>query len=79
MKVNIASDKIISAIKAIDSNKSTRIRSSKGSPNPNEQTRIIRKRVLQLQKYSNAVQKKKDRIDLLKQKITTTIKKIVTT
>jgi argininosuccinate lyase len=77
MKVNIASDKIINAIKAIDSNKSIRIRSSKGSVNPKEQTRIIRKSKLLLQKYSNEVQIKKEGMDLVKQNIEGTIKKLV--
>jgi argininosuccinate lyase len=77
MKVNIASDKIINAIKAIDSNKSIRIRSSKGSVNPKEQTRIIRKSKLLLQKYSKEVQRKKEGMDLVKQNIEGTIKKLV--
>ena len=79
VKANIAPGELIKAIREIDSNKSIRIRNSEGSPNPKEQTRIIRKRKLQLQKYSNEVQKKKERIDLVKQKITNTIKEIVTT
>lgn len=79
VKANIAPGELIKAIMEIDSNKSIRIRNSEGSPNPKEQTRIIRKRKLQLQKYSNEVQKKKERIDLVKQKITNTIKEIVTT
>jgi argininosuccinate lyase len=79
VKANIAPGELIKAIREIDSNKSIRIRNSEGSPNPQEQTRIIRKSKLQLQKYSNEVQKKKERIDLVKQKITNTIKEIVTT
>lgn len=79
VKANIAPGELIKAIREIDSNKSIRIRNSEGSPNPKEQTRIIRKSKLQLQKYSNEVQKKKERIDLVKQKITNTIKEIVTT
>jgi argininosuccinate lyase len=77
MKVNISPDKIINAIKGIDSNKSIRIRSSKGSVNPKEQTRIIRKSKLLLQKYSNEVQIKKEGMDLVKQNIEGTIKKLV--
>jgi argininosuccinate lyase len=79
VKANIAPSELIKAIRQIDSNKSIRIRNSEGSPNPKEQTRIIRKSKLQLQKYSNEVQKKKERIDLVKQKITNTIKEIVMT
>jgi argininosuccinate lyase len=78
VRANITPDKLIKAIREIDSNKSIRIRNSEGSPNPKEQTRIIRKSKLQLQKYSNEVQKKKERIDLVKQKIANTIKEIVT-
>lgn len=77
MKVNIAPDKIISAIKATDSNKSIRIRSSKGSVNPKEQTRIIRKSKLVLQKYLKEVQRRKEEMDLVKQNIEGTIKKLV--
>lgn len=77
MKVSIMPDKIISAIKDIDSIKSIRIRSSKGSVNPKEQTRIIRKSKLQLQKYANEVQKRKGEMDLVKQNIANTIKKLV--
>ncbi|HJR83879.1 MAG TPA: argininosuccinate lyase [Nitrososphaeraceae archaeon] len=77
MKVNITPDKIISAIKDIDSGKSIRIRSSKGSVNPKEQTKIIRINKLQLQKYSNEVQKRKKGMDLVKQNIEGTIKKLV--
>ena len=79
VKANIAPGELIKAIREIDSNKSIRIRNSEGSPNPKDQTRIIRKSKLQLQKFSNEVQKKKERIDLVKQKITNTIKEIVTT
>ena len=79
VKANIAPGELIKAIREIDSNKSIRIRNSEGSPNPKEQTRVIRKSKSQLQKYSNEVQKKKERIDLVKQKITNTIKEIVTT
>ncbi|HEX7275519.1 MAG TPA: argininosuccinate lyase [Nitrososphaeraceae archaeon] len=79
MKINIAPDNITRAIKAIDSNKSIRIRSSKGSVNPKEQTRIIRKSKLQLQKYSMEVQRRKKGMDLVKQNIEGTIKKLVST
>jgi argininosuccinate lyase len=78
VKANIAPGELSKAIREIDSNKSIVIRNSEGSPNPKEQTRIIRKSKLQLQKYSNEVQKKKERIDLVKQKIANTIKEIVT-
>ena len=78
VKANIAPDELSKAIREIDSNNSIIIRNSEGSPNPKEQTRIIRKSTLQLQKYSNEVQKKKERIDLVKQKIANTIKEIVT-
>src|SRR5688572_20675917 len=44
VKANIAPGELIKAIREIDSNKSIRIRNSEGSPNPKEQTRIIRKR-----------------------------------
>jgi argininosuccinate lyase len=78
VKANIAPDKLIKAISEIDSNNSIKVRSVEGSPNPNEQIGIIRKRKAQLQKYSNDVQKKKERIDLVKQNIANTIKEIVT-
>jgi argininosuccinate lyase len=78
VKADIAPDKLIKAMREIDSVKSIRIRNVEGSPNPKQQTRIIRKRKLQLQKYSNEVQKKKERIDLVKQNIANTIKEIVT-
>jgi hypothetical protein len=54
------------------------VRHSEGSPNPKEQTRIIRKRKLLLQRYSNDVQKKKETIDLVKENITNTIERIMT-
>lgn len=77
VKSNIEPGKVIKAIRDIDSNKSIRIRNSEGSPNPKEQTRIIRKRKLQLQKYSNEVQRKKETIDHVKINISNTIKGIV--
>jgi argininosuccinate lyase len=79
VRANITPDKLIKAIREIDSNKSIKVRNVEGSPNPDEQIRIIRKRKVQLQKYSNQVQKKKERIDLVKQNIANTIKEIVTT
>jgi hypothetical protein len=45
--------------------------------NPKEQTRIIRKSKLLLQKYSKEVQRKKEGMDLVKQNIEGTIKKLV--
>jgi argininosuccinate lyase len=78
VKANIAPDKLIKAIREMDSMKSIRIRNVEGSPNPKQQTRIIRKRKLQLQKYSKEIQKKKERIDIVKQNIANTIKEIVT-
>jgi argininosuccinate lyase len=78
VKSDIAPDKLIKSIREIDSVKSIRIRNVEGSPNPKQQIRIIRKRKLQLQKYSNEVQKKKDRIKSVKQNIGNTIKEIVT-
>jgi argininosuccinate lyase len=79
VKANITPDKLIKAIREIDSNSSIKVRNVEGSPNPKEQIRIIRKRKRQLQKYSNQVQKMKERIDLVKQNIANTIKEIVTT
>jgi hypothetical protein len=78
VKANITPDKLIKAIREIDSNSSIKVRNVEGSPNPKEQIRIIRKRKRQLQKYSNQVQKMKERIDLVKQNIANTIKEIVT-
>ena len=78
VKANIVPDKLIKTIRDIDTIKSIRVRNSEGSPNPKEQTKIIRKRKVQLQKYSNQIQKKKERIDLVKQNIANTIKEIVT-
>jgi len=78
IKANISPDRLIKAIREIDANKSIRFRNSQGAPNPKEQTRIIRKRKMQLQKYSNQVQKKKESIDLVKQNIANIIKQIVT-
>jgi argininosuccinate lyase len=77
VKANIAPGELIKAIREIDSNKSIRIRNSEGSPNPKEQTRVIRKSKLQLQKYSNEVQKMKKQIDYVKENISNTIKEIV--
>ena len=77
VKANIEPVKVIKAIRDIDSNKSIRIRNSEGSPNPKEQTRIIRKSKLQLQKYSNKVQRMKETIDHVKMNISNTIKGIV--
>lgn len=78
VKANISPDKLIKAISEINSIKSIKVRNVEGSPNPSEQIRIIRKRKVQLQKYLNEVQKKKERIDLVKQNIGNTIKQIVT-
>jgi argininosuccinate lyase len=77
-KANIAPDKLIKALREIDVIKSIRVRNTIGAPNPKEQVRSIRKNKLQLQKYSNEVRKKKERIDLVKQNIANTIKEIVT-
>jgi len=79
VKANIASEKLIKAIREINANKSIKVRNVEGSPNPREQIKIIRKRKVQLQKYLNEVQKKKRRIDLVKQNIANTIKEMVTT
>lgn len=78
LKANIAPDKLIKDIREIDSTESIRFRKSEGSPNPKQQTMFIRKRRLQLQKYSKEVQKRKERMDLVKQNIANTIKEIVT-
>ncbi|MGB8163211.1 MAG: hypothetical protein WCE92_10020, partial [Nitrososphaeraceae archaeon] len=74
----ISVDKLIKTIREIDSKRSIKVRHSEGSPNPKKQIRIIRKRKLQLQRYSNDVQKKKESIDLVKENIQNTIKHIVT-
>jgi hypothetical protein len=79
VKANIASEKLIKAIREINANKSIKVRNVEGSPNPREQIKIIRKRKVQLQKYLNEVQKKKRRIDLVKQNIANTIMEMVTT
>ncbi|MDW0173362.1 MAG: hypothetical protein QOK56_04895, partial [Nitrososphaeraceae archaeon] len=69
---------LIKTIREIDSKRSIKVRHSEGSPNPKEQIRIIRKRKLLLQRYSNDVHKKKESIDLVKENIQNTIKQIVT-
>ena len=79
VKANIAPDKLIKIIRDIDAIKSITVRNSEGSPNPKQQSKIIRRRKVQLQKYSNQIQKKKECIDLVKQNIANTIKEIVTT
>jgi len=73
----ITVDKVIKAIREIDSKRSVNIRHSKGAPNPTEQRRIIKQRKLLLQRYSNHVQKKKESIDIVKENITNTIKTII--
>jgi len=78
VKANITSEKLIKAVREINSNKSINVRNVEGSPNPREQTKIIRKRKVQIQKYLNEIQKKKKRIDLVKQNIANTIKEMVT-
>jgi argininosuccinate lyase len=78
VKANIVPDKLIKSIRDIDAIKSIRVRNSEGSPNPKEQSIIIRKRKVQLQKYSNQIQEKKESMDLIKQNIANTIKEIVT-
>ncbi|CAN5628084.1 argininosuccinate lyase [soil metagenome] len=77
VKANITVDKLIKTIRESDSRRSIRIRNSEGSPNPKEQTRIIRKRKLLLKRYSNDVQKKKESIDKIIENITNTINGIV--
>jgi len=78
VKADISVDKLIKTIREIDSKRSIKVRHSEGSPNPKKQIRIIRKRKLQLQRYSNDVQKKKESIDLVKKNIQNTLKHIVT-
>ena len=73
----ITVDKVIKAIREIDSKRSVNIRHSKGAPNPTEQRRIIKQRKLLLQRYSNHVQKKKESIAIVKENITNTIKTII--
>jgi len=73
----ITVDKVIKAIREIDSKRSVNIRHSKGAPNPTEQRRIIKQRKLLLQRYSNDVQKKKESIAIVKENITNTIKTII--
>ncbi len=77
VKANITVDKLIKTIREIDSKNSIRIRNSEGSPNPKEQTRIIRRRKLLLKRYSNDVQRKKESIDMIIENITNTINGIV--
>jgi len=78
VKADITVDKLLKTIREIDSKRSIRVRHSEGSPNPKEQTIIIRKRKLLLHRYSNDVQKKKESIDLVNENIQDTIKHIVT-
>ena len=78
IEANITADKLIKTISEIDSKKSITVRHSQGSPNPKEQTRIIRKRKLLLQGYSNVVQKMQESIDLVKENIKNTIERITT-
>ena len=79
VRATIAPDKLIKTIREIESNKSIKVRNVEGSPNPSRQIRIIRKRKVKLQRYSNQVQKKKERIDLVKQNVANAIMEIVTT
>jgi argininosuccinate lyase len=78
VKANITPDKLINILRQIDSSKSIKARNVEGSPNPGEQTRMIRKRKEQIQKYSKQVQKKKESIDSVKKNIADTLKEIVT-
>jgi argininosuccinate lyase len=73
----ITADKVIKAIRGIDSKRSLTARHSKGAPNPTEQRRIIKQRKLLVQRYSNEVQKKKEMVDKVKENITNTIKSII--
>ena len=77
VKADITVDKLIKTIREIDSKRFIKVRHSEGSPNPKEQTRIIRKRKLLLQRYSNDVQKKKESIDCNREH-TNTLKSIMT-